>query len=467
MKLFKRQKKKEQIPVTKASVTSRSVQGFDFDLFGFTLANKMQWREISNLIAWKYYMQVSVIYNAVDLISQSFAIIPPRIWDEAEQRFLTNEDKDLDVYELLVLLEEPRFGTTYKEFAKQQVPNYLVTGDLFLVGKAINDSRPLTELNIINSQNVTIDEIDREGYATSYTANYQEFSTQFQRDPKSGRFYNRNRMIELWHTQIFNPLDKNRGLSPLNPLFYEIEQFIASAIHNGNLLKQGARPSGVLTLDPEVDLKDEAYQSLDKKIKEFYRGAENAGNVLILQNGKEFKELSVSNKDMDFSTLKETTVEQMYRNLKIPMSLVMTKSMTLDNFKLALPVLYNMAVLPLADILFEEMNLFLMHRYDDTGRYVLTYNPRDIKAIQVEFNAEVDRQIKTGVLTFNEARQLLDKLPLEGETGNQIFQPLNLVPIGTVEQAQKMSKEEYSDLLRKNNFTEEQIVDYISKFYGK
>jgi HK97 family phage portal protein len=463
MKLFKKQKKKRNVPETKAAVSYRNTQ--DFNLYGFTLATKMQWREISNLIAWKYYMQVAVLYNAIDIIAQSYAIIPPRIWDTAEERFLTDQDKNLDVYKLLNLLKSPRFGTSYKEFAKQMVPNYLATGDLFFLGKAINDKRELTELNIINSQDATVEAADKEGYAIKFTVDYPEFSVFFAKDPKTGRFYNPSRMNELWHTMIFNPLDKNKGLSPFNPLYYEIEQFIASAIHNGNLLKQGARPSGVLTIEPQTDLKDDNYTRVKNQIKEFYRGSENAGNVLILQNGKEFKELSISNKDMDFSTLKETTVEQMYRNLKIPMSLVMTKSMTLDNFKLAIPVLYRMAILPLADILFEELNLFLMHRYDDTERYILTYNPKDIQAIQIEFYQEVDRQIKTGVLTINEARKLLDRLPLEGEAGNQIFQPSTLIPIGQVQEDKNISREEYTNLLRKNNFTEEQIIEYTNKYY--
>lgn len=451
-----------------SKLEKKSVPTTTFELFGLSTAGKMQWSEISNSIAWTYYKQVSVIYNAINIISQAYAIIKPRIWDNVEERYLTDEDSKTDVFQLLERLKMPTFGMSYVEFAKQMIPNYLVTGDLFLMIQAINDKRPPTELSVINSQDVGFDEEDLKGFTTRYTVNYSQFSLSFTRDDKTGRFYSPNRMQELWHTKIFNPTDKQKGFSPLNPTFYEIEQFIAAAIHNGNLLKQGARPSGVLTIDQETNLSEINYTRLKEQVQTFYSGSQNAGKVLILQGGKEFKELSVSNKDMDFSTLKKTDVEQMYRNLGIPMSLVLSNSMTLDNFKMAIPVLYKMTALPIADIIFQEMNLLLMPRYDTTGRYELTYNKRDIDALEAEFNAEVDRLIKTQLLTINEGRGLLDLTPLEGEAGNEIFTPSTLIPIGQVELQKQMTKEEYTDLLRKNKtFSEDQINEYIKKYYNE
>lgn len=437
----------------------------NFKLFGYSTAGKMQWHEIANYFAWSYYMQVSVIYSAIDIISQSFCVIKPRIFDTEEKRFLTGDDKRIPVYALLELLNAPSSGTTYNEFCREEVPNYLATGDLYYRVKAMNEDREPSEIEIINSKDIYPEQDDEEGNAFKYTINFPGGTEIFIKDEKTGRFFNVIKTRELWHTRIFNPLSKIKGLSPLNPIFYEIEQFIASSIHNGNLLKQGARPSGIFTIDPELNLSDEQYTRLKMHLRNFIQGEGGAGNVFISQGGQGFKELSVSNKDMDFATLKKTTVEQMYRNLKIPMSLILSESMTLDNFKLAMPVLYRMAVLPLADILFEELNLFLMHRYDDTERYVLTYNPKDIPALQVEFNQEIDRLIKTQLITVNEGRKLLDMLPLIGEAGNEIVRHANLLPIGQVQQEKKLTKAEYSDLLRQNNFTEKQINEYIEKYY--
>jgi HK97 family phage portal protein len=442
-----------------------NLQGSNITVVGVTTAGSMQWYQISNMVAWTYYMRVSVVYNAIDIISEAFAVIPPRIWDKVEQRYLGDDDTKVKAMGLLELLQEPSFGTSYNEFAREVIPNYIVTGDLYTRVKAANETSEPSELDVVNSKDVSPEQDDKEGKPIRYTASFPGGGVVFDKDPQSGRFYNKLKNQEIWHTKVFNPTTKIKGFSPLNPLFYEIEQFIASSIHNGNLLKQGARPSGVLTIDKEHDLDVKQYERIREHVDNFYKGAGNTGNILILQGGKEFKQLSLTNKDMDFSELKKTTVEQIYRNLKIPMSLILSDSMTLDNFKMAVPVLYKMAVFPIADIIFQELNKFLMHRYDDPERYELTYNKKDITALEAEFNAEIDRLITTGLLTTNEGRELLDRPPLVGDVGNQIFKPANLLPIGVIEQAKGMTKEKYSDLLRKNNFSEEQIKEYIEKYY--
>lgn len=463
---FFNKKPEKNLPVTKSAGLGFPQFPDSFEIFGYSAAGKMQWHEVTSQIAWNYYKRVSVVYNAVDIIAQSFAIIEPRIWDNDDERFLTHDDKNLDVYQLIEKLEMPEFGLSYVEFARQMITNYIVTGDLYVIAIALNETSPIQQIKIINSQNVTVTRTDKWGYAVQYMVDLGDDNITFTKD-KNGRFYGNVKTQELWHTKMFNPTSKTEGLSPLSPIYYEIEQFIAASIHNGNLLKQGARPSGILTINPhEYDLNDENYRRLRDQINLFYKGEQNAGNILILQGGKEFKQLSLTNKDMDFALLKKSVMEQIYRNLKIPLSLILSESMTLDNFKMAIPVLYKMAILPIADILFGELNLFLMHRYDDTGRYELTYNKRDIDALDAEFNIEVDRLIKTQLLTINEGRALLDLMPLEGTAGDEIFAPSALVPIGMVQETKKYTEDEYRSILKKHNFTESQIAEYIDKYYS-
>lgn len=454
--------KTQKITEKKAAVTYSNI-----DILGYSYSSKMMWYQVSASMAWKYYKQVSVIYTAIDIIAQLFATITPQIWDSVDKRFLDSEDKNIDAYELLGLLKMPMFGMSYTELAKQMTANYLATGNLFILVSALNDKSRIIEIEIINSQYVTIETVDAKGYPLSYTVSYPEYQVYFYKDAKSGRYYNSRRTKELWHTKIFDPTSNSYGLSPFSPLYFEIEQLIASAIHNGNLLQQGARPSGILTIRPEYDLTDEQYNKIKRDINAFYSNKGNENKIIIAQGGDTFQELSLSNIDMDFLNLKKSSIEQVLNQFKIPLAFLLSDTMTLDNYVHASIVLFDMGVLPITNILFNELSIFLMHRYDDTGRYKIWYNKRDIDAMQSQYVSQLMQIIKTGVLTYNEARDYLNLPPLEDNAGNQILIPANLIPFGVVEKQHqhKLTKKEYEKLLRDNNFNQSQIDKYINKYY--
>jgi len=469
MRLFR---KKNIVPEKKGMSTDirqLNLKGGIGEILGYATAGKMKWHQISNSIAWNYYMQVSVIYNAIDIISQSYSVVKPRIYDNQEEKFLTKEDTKVPALQLLELLKSPEQGFSYNELAREIVPNFLVTGDLYFRIKSAHENSIPIEIEVINSQDVSPYEDNIEGKPNRYDISFMGGTEVFLRDHETGRFFNSLRNHELWHIKTFNPSSKIKGFSPLNALYYEIEQFISSSVHNGNIMKNGMRPAGVMTIDPEADLSDEQYQQVKDQIKNFYRGEGNAGNVLVIQGGKEFKELSINNKDMDFATLKKTITEQCYRNLKIPMSLVLSDSMTLDNFKQSVPVLYKMAILPLLDNIMQELNLFLMPRYDDSGRYRLSYNIKDIQALEIDFMSRVLDELKTGLLSRDEGRELIGRDSLNDDRGKEIiFYNSAKLKTNAVDQTlptKSLSQDEYNSLLRKNNFSEDQITTYMDKYY--
>ena len=61
---------------------------------------------------------------------------------------------------------------------------------------------------------------------------------------------------------------EQRGVSRLSPVYFEIEQYIKTSIHNISTLRKGARPSGVLTLAAGTSKEQKEY--LRKQVTAFY-----------------------------------------------------------------------------------------------------------------------------------------------------------------------------------------------------
>jgi len=158
-------------------------------------------------------------------------------------------------------------------------------------------------------------------------------------------------MKELWQIKTFNSRESRGdffGLSPLNPIFHEIEEYEYSNVNNTSVLKKGMRPSGVLIIDKEFNLTDAQYNRMRTQMAEKKSGAENAGDVLILEGGKDFKQLSQTNKDMEFMELIKFVREQIYITKGIPLPMITSTSMTMNNFEESKYMMYDSDVLPFA-----------------------------------------------------------------------------------------------------------------------
>jgi HK97 family phage portal protein len=305
--------------------------------------------------------------------------------------------------------------------------------------------------------------------ATSYHINTGQFRGSYQREELiDGRvvYINKVSMAQLWIMKKFNPdqgSNSSRGLSPLASVFYEIESHLGISKHNNGTLRNGARPSGAAIVDRPPDttgpvMEPDQIQIMKEQMQEFYSGANNSGNVMILDGIKEFIELSKSNKDMDFLAFLEGVKDQIYNNLRIPLPLKNSDSMTFSNFQEAKDMLFDINTIPFSISYAEEINRFLMPRFDDSGRYRYVVDIERIPALErrkleklIEFKED---------LTPNERREIIGFKEIDG--GNKLLPPKTVIaPIPS------KSRDEFVDNLRDyGKFTEEVIQTKADAIYG-
>ena len=407
--------------------------------------------------SFRYYYSASPFFHAINLLATQAATIRPLVLNKKTGEFISD-------HPLLEKLNHPNTDVTFREFMIQFVTNYEVTGNNFCIATNMPgklDSPPL-EIYIDSPCYITINPDKSSAFPHTYqiSNNYasQYNGTIFYRDIKEFRFFNdKNKNMataEIYQSKTFSPPTGSAlglyGMPKAAPLFYDIEQFLQASNHNLALLSKGARPSGVLNIDDYID--DDDQQRLQKQFNDLFKGSSNAGEVLISNTKMEFVELSKNNKDMDFMELKKNVMMAIYNTFNIPLPLISPDTMTLSNFETSKLNLYDQAVLPLVRTVYQELTDFLMHRYETSKDYILSFDPREVPALSPRHTEEINNLNTLNVLTANELRRLIKFDPLHGGA-DSLYQTAGMVPYANSASLKSENTKSLIDY-KKNEFIE-------------
>lgn len=440
-------------------------RGYNEDIF---CSSKTYWQKISMMQQINYYYRVSPIFTAVRKISDAASQVPILV---------KNKDDKFDINDKVTnLLKFPNADVTRTEFIDSLISYFLITGNAFVQANGMVNRAPV-ELYVRPPQSVTI-ETDTMGYAEKYLVTVDNKMTVYKRQEVNGRwrFYNQDNTQELWHIRKFNPYYGNGsqyGMSDLQPIYLELEQFEKSNIHNLSMLEKGARLSGLLVV--KGNLSDEEQEAVKSDFKNYFQGSQNTGGVLYSfgneDSDMQFTPMSQSNKDMDFASLKKDIRNQIYVNLKIPLPLVSPDHMTMDNYQQSRLDLYQNAVLPVLDRILNELTFFLMPRFNTDQ--VLSYNQKNIPALQDRITQEIQNKQNSGVFTLNELRNMYDLE--EYDAGNFIFKQNSESAVqgenpfffpSQPNNDPSVEQRMFVDILKRQGFSESFINDQVKKIYG-
>ncbi len=396
------------------------------------LQNPNAWSQVSSSRASQFYQENSVIFAAVDIIAQEFARIAPVVRDVESGEIIPD-------HPILALLKKPNPYDTEDSLLSAWARNFLISGNSFLTANG-DVKIPPVQLFARLSGDVSVMASQEDGFPLEYRVSsggsveevrYSRINTMqvltAEEVDRFGlfRFY-ASRLktegaipdLELYHTRNYNPnaeVSNSMGLSRLSSVFYEAGQLNQGNVHNLSLLRRGARPTAIISEQEDSSFVDDQMESVKSTINNLYAGADNAGRPLFLPRGLMYSEFATSNKDMDFIALKTAASNAIYNAYRVPLALMSTESMTLDNFREAKLFLYDNAVIPLADMLYGELTNFLMPRYgDDPVMTRVTIDIDTIPALEPRRLNKVKSMKDLGIFTTNELRQELGRDDVDG-----------------------------------------------------
>lgn len=427
------------------SFFKKSLRNPNFDLLDYTMLSG-DWSIIRAAMAWNYYREVQPINRGVNLISQEFSSIPVVVINKRSREVITEPTNGIVASQVLKLFKNPNDDKTGKEFNKAQCSSYVVAGESYIKTTGLTS---LQEMYWCNSANIIVTPSSR-GVPSKISYNRFGSVEEYELN-EDGRYRTSDGTKEIYQIVDFNPKyeQEQMGFSRLSSVYYEIEQYRKGNIHNISSLEKGARPSGIGMLDAEAT--PEQVDSVREQIKAFYSGSANSGNVIVTNSMKSFKELSLTNKDMEYTALNKIARNSLYETLEIPASFYDNKSSTYNNKTTDRINLYIFAVLPIADRLYEEYTKALMPRYKDGDMWEISYIKRDIPALAPMFAEANLKKAQSGVFLINELREEygLDGIGSEGDT---LYQPDNLAPVGAsvsegkaiISKLEKMNNKKYT-----------------------
>ncbi|MBR0186524.1 MAG: phage portal protein [Synergistaceae bacterium] len=348
-------------------------------------------------------LQCSAVFACIGLLAESISQLPLKVY-----RFVDGdrrEDRGHWAYELLA--RRPCSWLTSFNWRELAMMCLCLRGD-FYAYKVRDNSGRVRELLPLLPGAIAVRQLDN--WELQYMVTFSNGTSKTV--PQS----------EIFHV-MYRSVDGVRGLSPIACERQTIGLALAAQEHGAATFSNGAKPGGVLML-PGI-LKQEALERLKADWQSAYSG-ENAGNTAILEQGIEFKPLSMTNADAQYLETRKFQVEEIARIFGIPLFMIQSTEKTTT---------WGSGIEQISMGYVRYTLLAWIRRWEDAiWRDLLSETDPEV---QVKFNVEglqrgamssrfdaYQKGINMGVYSPNEIRKLEDMNPREG--GDIYLTPMNM-----------------------------------------
>jgi HK97 family phage portal protein len=209
---------------------------------------------------------------------------------------------------------------------------------------------------------------------------------------------------DVLHLKLFSATNDYYGKSPLMVAARLIDTDNEVIRWNYNLLRNNARPPGVL--ETEGVLNDEEFLRLKTEIGKEWTGA-NALGPKLLEKGLTWKPTGLSPTDIDWIAGSKLYARKICTVLNYPPILCGdSENMTYSNYQEARKALYEETVLPYLDYLRDELNNWITPSFDERQEgLLLAYDADSIPALQENRAVSFSRVQTADWLSINEQRE--------------------------------------------------------------
>ena len=315
------------------------------------------------------------------------------------------------------LLNNPNFYQSQDDFFENVVIYYLVGGEAPVYGDAVIPTRLPKELQVLRPDWLVPTLSTTQVGAV---AEWRYTASDIQAQSMSISPAN------LMMFKAFNPLCRYRGLSPLNPAAFAIDQLNEYNRTNYSLLKNGMQPSGSLTTESTVD--DDKFERLREQFADTYTGSGNNGKPIILEGGLKWQPFGFNLRDAEFLGGKTSSKKDICEVLGVPTQLIgIEGSQTYANYEQARAAFYEDRAIPLLNMFLSGLNRWLGLRAGLRPDDVICVDNDGVLALEPR-RADRNKMLDTlQSITVNEKRTAMGYEPKDG--GDELLVNSGLVPI--------------------------------------
>lgn len=346
-------------------------------------------------IAEGYQLNV-IVYRSVSEIVRGIADLEIEV---------ANESGDIiEGHPVLALLARPNPTQGGDSFLKEAFINFLLQGEMAIL-RYPEQAKPV-ELWNASPLYIKI-EPGPGGLPREYVYEQNGMKRTFPVDRINGR-------SQMFFHKMHNPLDYWRGQSPLVAAGLAADTHNAGMRWNYSLLRNSARPSGVITLG--VDAAGEVVSKLKEWFKSAFQGERNAGEIPVLPAGAEWQAMDNNPRDMDFMNTQKEAAKLIASAYGVPLPLIDNDASTFNNLEQAKERFYTDTILPMFNEFLSQFGAWLLPLYGEGLKFQV--NEDKIGALEGVRTRLFDRMMKAytaGILTLDEVREAIgyDKMDPE------------------------------------------------------
>jgi len=361
----------------------------------FYSVGKPVWSERNyNQFAGHAYIKNVIAYRAINIVSQAAASVPLKLYET-----IKGEKYERNDHEIIDLLKAPNPLKSGVELLSEIYIYRQIHGNAYLL--AVGDTNSKIEIYSLRPDRVSVlagNSFMPLGYRYSLDGVNKDYYV----DQITGK-------SDILHIKNFHPLSDWYGLSSIEAATYSIDQHNQAGAWNQAMLQNGARPSGILIVkDSEgkpTTLTPEQFNRVKNMIEESFSGPANAGKPILLEGGLEWREMSLSPKDMDFISAKHSSARDIALAFGIPPQLLgIPGDNTYNNLKEARIALWEQTILPLVDNTLKHLNRWLQAIFEKN--FELTYNIDKIEALSSNRQSFWEKIDKINFITTEEKRSI-------------------------------------------------------------
>ena len=339
------------------------------------------------------YQLNAVVYRAVNEITRACADLEVEVVNAAGD-VLTD-------HPALDLLAQPNPMQGNDAFIRDLFTSYLLLGEM-AAARSPDNGKPV-ELWPLSPLYIKV-EPGAGGIPLAYVYEQNAVKRRFQVDRITG-------LSQLFFMKMTNPNDYWRGQSPLMAAGLAADTHNAGVKWNYKLLRNSARPSGLIKLDANAG--GEVVARIREWFKRAYQGEAAAGEVPMLPVGAEWVPMDTSPRDMDFNNTLKEAAKLIASVLGVPLPLIDNDASTFNNLEQAKERFYTDTVIPIFNEFLSSFGNWLLPFYGEGLRFQV--NQDKIGALEAMRTRLFDRMIKgyqADVLTRDEVREALGYEPL-------------------------------------------------------
>ena len=377
---------------------------------------------LSPMTAFWLWAKSDSVGKAIDIIAKAISQIRPVLKDKKSNEYI----KD---HPALSLLDSPGFMTSSARLKRELATSLLLSSECYPVLTGNVNYEPSGIYHNYSCNATPVDDASGIVGSIIFTSLHDSGIYTRKEEYKRGLFVYR-RSDGLAETHMIKSVTRsygNRGQSPLERIYYQAMTKYYGNIHNSGLLKNASRPGGLWS-PANGSLSQDQYEKFKEEVTNF-QGAYSAGKDVVAPQPIKYENFLLNPRDMDFVQLIEASAIDIYNQYDIPLPLVISKTMTMNNYTKAVEAFYDFSVLPVASYLFNDIGRFMLPRYKDGDRFKMAIDEKDLSALKDRMITRGKDMSGTYVFSDNEIRSETGFESYDG--GDVIYKPATLTPAGT------------------------------------